>query len=141
MPAPAVYDHVSLAGTAHPPGTYRVVGVTGGTVTLLRVADADGHRVHGGETITVDRDAFDAFDPAANPDGDRSLGSVVEVGYWSLRAFARELRAHPLPTAAALSLVAVGVVGDALGRLPDPAFGALILAGSLALAYVGSGRL
>jgi hypothetical protein len=119
--------------------------VTDGTVTLLRVADAARRRVHGGETITVDRDAVAEFAPAANPDGHRSLAALVtaavETGYWALRAFARGLLARPLPAAVALSVVLFGVVGDAVVSLPDPAFGGLILVGSLALAYIGGGRL
>jgi hypothetical protein len=144
MPAPDVYDHVSPATADLPDGTYRVVGTTDRTVTLLRVGTADGRRVVTGETVTVDRDAFDGFEPAANPDGNRSPAAVVAsaagAGYWSLRAFVRELRSRPLPAAAALALVLFGLGGDRLVRLPDLAFGGLIFAGSLALAYLGSGR-
>lgn len=144
MTTATVFDHVRPADSDYPDGTYRVVGSDGEAVTLLRVADADGRRVHTGDVVTVGVDEFDGFVPAANPDGNRSLrgrtGAKLETVYWSLRAFAEQLRAHPLPAAAAGGLLTVGLLGDPYLSLPDLAVGGLILAGSLGLAYVGSGR-
>jgi hypothetical protein len=143
MPAP--YEHVVPTDADYPDGVYRVVGTGDGTVTLLRVTDADGRRAHTGELVSVDADALDGFTAADPPPADRSLGSAVAsslaTGYWSVRAFGRELRAHPLPTAVAVAVALVGAVGDAATSLPDAPAGGLLLLGSLALAYVGSGRL
>jgi len=142
MSSPAVYDHVFPPDDAGcPPGVYRVVGVTDGSVTLLRVADGDGRRVATGETLTVERDAFAAFTPAPNPDGSRSFEAVADAGYWSVRAFVRQLRARPLRSGPAIAAVLFGVGGDRFLDLPAPAFTVLVLAGSLALAALGSGRL
>jgi hypothetical protein len=71
---PAVSDHYRASdGTAGVDnGVYRVVGTADETVTLLRVGDADGRRVHTGEIETVEPDALTAFEPAENPDGNRS---------------------------------------------------------------------
>ncbi|QIB72785.1 hypothetical protein G3I44_01970 [Halogeometricum borinquense] len=44
MTAPAVYDHYRADDAAVSDGVYRVVGTDDETVTLLRVADADGRR-------------------------------------------------------------------------------------------------
>jgi hypothetical protein len=114
-------------------------------VTLLRVTDADGRRAHTGELVSVDADAFDGFAATDPPVADRSLGTTVAsslaTGYWSVRAFGGELCAHPLPTAVAVAVALVGVVGAAATSLPGALVGGLLLAGSLALAYVGSGRL
>jgi hypothetical protein len=141
---PSVYDHVRPTDD-HPAGVYRVVGVGEERVTLLRVTDADGRRVHTGELRTVDRAAFAEFEPAENPDEGGSLLAAVagapSTAYWSLRAFGQQLAAHPIPAAVALALVAAGALGDAVVSLPNPVFGLLILAGSLGLAYVGSGAL
>lgn len=139
----SVHDHVRIADDRHPPGVYRVVGVGDGTVTLLRVGDSDGRRVHTGELLTVDVDAFDSFEPAENPAENRGLtpglASLPTVAYWSVRAFGRQLMDQPVPAAAAGTVLVVGFVGDAFLPLPDLVFGALILVGSLGLAYVGSG--
>lgn len=144
MSSPTVSDHVWPTDADPPDGVYRVVGVGDGTVTLLRITDADRTRRHTGETVTVDAEAFAGFDPVEPPTRSRSVGAVVasslEVGYWSLRAFVSELAAHPVATAGSLALVLVGLVGDAVVPAPDLLFGALIFAGSLGLAYVGGGR-
>jgi hypothetical protein len=134
---PALSDHRRTGGPTHPPGTYRVVGTDERRVTLLRVADEAGRRVHTGEVVRVARADLDAFAPAEAPPDDRSPAGVVALGYWSVRAFAGELAARPRVTVAALTLVVVGSVGP----FSAPLAGSLVLAGSLLLAYVGGGRL
>jgi hypothetical protein len=142
---PATYDHLRPTDADLPDGVYRVVGTGETTVTLLRVADADGRRVATGEVVAVDRADLDGFEPVGNPDGNRPVGAAVasrlRTAYWSVRAFGRQLLAHPLASAAALALVLVGTGGDGVVPLPDVALGVSILLGSLGLAYVGSGRL
>ena len=169
MPSPAVADHLRPSdadrvddyadhedpGHAGIPGrdddaeyadgVYRVVGTDDGRVTLLRVADADGRRAHTGEVVRVDREALRGFEPAAEPAERRSLrtvgASALETAYWSGRAFVQEVAAHPLPSTVALALVVVGFAGDGVVPVPEVVLGTSILVGSLALAYVGSGRL
>lgn len=144
MSPPTVYDHVSPTDCDYPDGVYRVVGVDG-AVTLLRVADGDGRRVHTGELVTVEADAFDAFEPVDRPTPANSFGarvaSVPAVGYWSLRAFGQQLRARPRATAVAGGPALVGLVGSLVPvpPVPDPVFGALLFVGSLGLAHVGGG--
>jgi len=144
MTAPSVYDHVRPVDSDHRDGTYRVVGSGEGAVTLLRVADADGRRINTGELVTVGNDEFAGFDPAENPDGNRSPGAVVrstlEAGYWSIRVFVRQLIARPLATAVAATLVLVGSFGAGVVAVPEVVLDGLVLVGSLGLAYVGSGR-
>ena len=171
MPSPSVSDHLrpdadrvdddadhedpghaGSPGRADDPGhedyadgVYRVVGTDDERVTLLRVADADGRRAHTGEVVRVDREALRGFEPTAEPAGRRSLqraaASALETAYWSGRAFVREVAAHPFPSVVALAFVAVGLGGDGVVPVPDVVLGASIFVGSLALAYVGSGRL
>lgn len=76
---PAPYDHVRATNAAIPDGTYRVVGVTDG-VTLLRVADASGNRVHDGRVFRVSRADYAGFPEAANPDGESVLRRWGLVG-------------------------------------------------------------
>jgi len=47
-------------------------------VTLLRVADARGRRVHSGAIEHVDRETLGAFERAENPDSGVSLSALVE---------------------------------------------------------------
>ncbi|MGQ3412079.1 hypothetical protein ACT4ML_07425 [Natrinema sp. LN54] len=114
-------------------------------MTLLRVGDADGRRVNTGELERVSEADLEAFESAANPDGNRPFGAAVasklEMGYWSLRAFGQQLVTRPLPAAVAGLLVVVGVVGEQIDTLPEPVLSALILVGALGLAVIGSGRL
>jgi len=145
MPAPSVSDHLRPTDGTVPDGVYRVVGTDTETVTLLRVSDADGRRVHTGEVVTVPREDLDAFESAANPNGNRSVAAallgVPEQLYWSVRAFARQLAASPLPAAAALALVVAGAFGEGVLPLSGTVLGVLIVLGSMGLAVVGSGRL
>jgi hypothetical protein len=131
----SVGDHVHPTETHDSPGTYRVVGVDERRVTLLRVADGDGRRVHTGETIRVERTALDAFE-ATEPPVAGGWG-VTTAAYWSVRAFSRELAASPLSTGVGVALV----LGGLAAPVPAPADGGLVAAGSLLLALVGSGRL
>lgn len=87
----AVGDHYRPVDGDHDAGVYRVVGTTGG-VTLLRVADGDGRRVHAGEIYRVDRTTIDTeFEPAADPDSGSSPVAIVRNAaqglYWSVRRF------------------------------------------------------
>lgn len=138
--SPTPFDHVRPRDADHPAGVYRVVGVGDETVTLLRIADADGTRRHTGETITVDAETFAGFAPAARPDRSRSVVSAVERGYWSIRAVGDELSARPLASTLSIALVLFGLLGGAVGPLPDLASGGLVLVGCLALAAVRRGR-
>jgi len=145
MNGPDLYEHFKPVNVDVSDGIYRVVGSDEGTVTLLRVADANERRIHTGEVVTVSLDEFTGFAPAENPDGNRSFGATLasnlEMGYWSIRAFTQQLASNPLPSLVAITLVFVGVFGDQILPLPDVVFGGLVLLGSLGLAYVGGGRL
>lgn len=146
MDRSSMYDHVRLIDAGHPDGIYRVVGTNGETVILLRVSDADGRRVHTGEVVSVPSEKLDAFEPADNPDGTHtatvqaSLLSALEITYWSVWAFGRQLAAHPIATALTLGLALAGVFGNQIMPLPDAVSPVLLFGGSLGLAYVGSGR-
>jgi len=136
---PDPHDHLRPTDGGLPGGVYRVVG-TGDPVALLRVADADGRRVHTGVVVRVDREELSAFESVATPgDRGRDPKKVVELTYWTGRVFVGQLAANPLPTVVAVALVAVGAAGDAVG-LPDVVAGLLVLLGSLGLGYVASGR-
>lgn len=139
----AVGDHYRIGGgdtgADLPAGVYRVVGTPGEDVTLLRVGDADGRRVHTGAVHRVAAAELAAAESAAPPkDGiGTMLSAVATAAYWSSRVFVRELVGHPLATVAALSLVVAG----RLTALPAGVRTVLVVAGALGLAYVGSGRL
>jgi len=145
MTRPDVYDHFRATDAGVPDGIYRVVGSDDGSVTLLRVGDPDGSRVHTGEVVTVDSETVERLAPAENPDGNESLAaavaSAVRTGYWSLRAFAEQLAANPVPAAVATIFLLAGTVGDRIVTLPDVAFSALTFVGIVGLALVGGGRL
>lgn len=145
---PAVYDHVrppasSVAtDAALSPGVYRVVGVGEGTVTLLRVGDADGYRVNTGTVTTVDRDALMGFEPADNPDGNRPAGETVRRGVetlvWNLRAFVAGLLARPALAAVALALVVVGHQGHRVLTVPESWLTAVYFLGVFGVVYLGA---
>lgn len=130
-------DHLRADGTTDPPGVYRVVGVDERGVTLLRVGDEEGRRVHTGEVVRVAHADLAAFTPAAAPPRDRSSASALALAYWSLRAFTAELAARPLASAVGVALVVAGSVGP----IPSLPAGGLIFGGGCLLAYVGGGRL
>ncbi|WP_246986311.1 hypothetical protein [Halorientalis marina] len=145
MPSVSVSDHLRPTDGDVPAGIYRVVGVGAESVTLLRVGDADGTRVHTGEVVTVTREDLDAFETAANPDGSRSVAAALVRGpehlYWSVRAFAGQLAASPLLSAGTLAVVVAGAFGEGVLPLSEAGLDALVVAGALGLALVGSGRL
>lgn len=145
MDRPDPYDHLSPADGDYPAGVYRVVGRGDDGVVLLRVADADGNRVHGGELLAPDAEALERFEPAGNPDRGQSVlapaAASPSTAYWSVRTFLREARERPLVTLLALAALAVGSLGGSALPLGAPALAALVLLGGLGLAAVGSGRL
>lgn len=138
-----MYEHVERQDSDHP-GTYRVVGVTDASVTLLHVADADGRRIHPGRTVSVSRTEYESLPTASNPDSRGSLGEMVTslptAIYWSLRGFSRSLASSPVRTLAALAAVVVGTFGAGLVPLPEPFLNGLYLGGILGLVLIGSGR-
>lgn len=74
-----LYDHVRTSPDAPiPPGIYRVVGTGKKGVTLLRVADIRGRRVHSGEIEHVERGTLATFEPADNPDAGVSVSALFE---------------------------------------------------------------
>jgi len=121
---------------------YRVVGTTAERVTLLRVSDGDGRRVNSGDVVTVARDALSSFEPAPNPDGNRSVGARLVLAlrsvYWSFRTVLGSLAANPVPSLVALALVVAGSAGAS--RLSGPLSTGLFFAGLFTLVYIGSGR-
>ncbi|WP_135366205.1 hypothetical protein [Halosimplex halophilum] len=150
---PSVYDHVRVPGgsgasvsddadTDLAPGVYRVVGTADSSVTLLRVGDADGHRVNTGEVATVDRDALTGFEPADNPDGNRPLGEkarrFAESVVWNLRAFVAGLLARPALAVVALALVVVGHQGHRVLSVPESWLTAVYFLGVFAVVYLGA---
>ncbi|WP_254763716.1 hypothetical protein [Natrinema marinum] len=145
MASLSLHDHVRPTTDDYPVGIYRVVGSGDETVTLLRVGEADGRRVATGEIVIVPDDDLEAFEPAENPDGNRPLGatvvSTVEMGYWSFRAFGKQLAARPFPAVVAVALVLIGVAGEGILPVPELVLTASVIAGGLSLALVGSGRL
>jgi hypothetical protein len=142
----SVYDHFQVRSGDYPTGTYRVVGVREETVTLLKIGDEEGRREHTGDIITLGLDEVEALDRIEEPELDQrtsaAIKSVLEMGYWSLRVFTRELAKHPIPTAIAAVLVLLGYFdGGILPSFSSTVSGLLIMLGSLSLAYIGSGRL
>jgi hypothetical protein len=146
MTTPAVAEFLRPTSTAdHPAGVYRVVGTREQSVTLLRVGDSDGTRIVTGEVVTVDRDDLAGFEPADEPERDRSVAesvvAAVEHVYWSLRAFGQQLARHPLASTVTLAVVAVAFVGESVLPFPNAVFSGLAIVGGLGLALLGSGRL
>ncbi|MFB6148821.1 MAG: hypothetical protein ABEJ48_04075 [Halobacteriales archaeon] len=143
--SPSTFDHLCPTTTDYPDGVYRVVGTDRTTVTMLRITDGDGNRRHTGDVITIDRTDLDGFASVTEPTTTRSIGAIARSApttmYWSIRAFGREVRAHPLAAIPALVLLIVGLVDPLNTALPDRLDGLLMIVGSLSLAYIGSGRL
>ncbi|MDS0220406.1 hypothetical protein NDI54_03465 [Haloarcula sp. S1AR25-5A] len=141
----AVGDHVRPTESDNrdspaPDGVYRVVGTSEDVVTLLLVGTTTGRRVNTGAVVTVSREDLDSFEPAENPDGNRSVSSMLlsflDSFWWTVWVFGQTTVARPLPAAVALALVALGIFGDGLLSLPP--FGAtlLFLAGFFFLVYL-----
>lgn len=145
MDAVSPHDHLSPADGTRPGGVYRVVGRTDGGAVVLRVADTDGRRVHTGEVRRLDADELSGFEPADDPDRNRSLRSRAAASpttaYWSVRAFLDQLRAHPLASWLALVALVIGSLGSPYLPIGEAGLDALVLLGGLGLAAVGSGRL
>ena len=90
------YDHVRATDQSSvPSGVYRVVG-TGDPVTLVRVTDAEGHRRHTGQVVSVPAATLSAsFDAAENPDRGFAVRDMLAplvtvpqaVAYWLRRPF------------------------------------------------------
>lgn len=109
-------------------GVYRVVGTTDEMVTLLKVGDEDGNRVHTGVLESVPRETFDeAFTRASEPDATSRLPRAlagVAVGFVVVAALSQ---VGVLTTPASPgTLATLGVVLYAAGRVLDrvdlPAF-------------------
>lgn len=136
-----VGDHLRPVDADLPAGAYRVVGTPGDDVTLLRVGDAEGRRVHTGDVRRAPRDRLDGFEPAENPDRNRSVAAAtvsrLEGFVWEGRMIGQAMRARPLQGAVVVTLVLVGVFGE--GYLPGPGwlFTAMGVAGGLGIAYMG----
>lgn len=141
MPEAAEYLQPTTADCAD--GIYRVVGTDESTVTLLRVGDAEGTRVHTGEIRRVERARLDGFETAAEPAGQgvlAALADVPELLYFEFVAFGGTLTDRPVLAAIALGCLVAGLLGDQVVGVPRVAEVGLILAGSLGLAAIGSGR-
>jgi hypothetical protein len=138
---PAVGDHLTPTTDTHSAGVYRVVGHGDGTVTLLRVGDADGHRVHTGEIVSVPAttDGFEQTAAPRRPPLTAVLTGPFRDAAWSLRAFLVSLRRRPRQTTLAAVPLAVAVAVD--GVAPGSVVGGLVVLGGSGLAAVGSGRL
>ncbi len=134
---PHPYDHVYSDGTSVDAGTYRVVGVgvserqgLSGTrpqsdddsVTLLRVADAHGKRIHEGHVVYVTHREYEALETADNPDEPSLLVSLaltlsgggvvgVEILFDVLTTVTRNLGVDPLADV----LVVASALGFAVG--------------------------
>lgn len=88
---PAVGEHYRPRHGDYEPGVYRVVGVPE-DVTLLRVGDVDGRRIHPGEISRVSVDALESeFEPAEDPDARfspaASIRNQLQGLYWQVRRF------------------------------------------------------
>ena len=142
---PAISDHLRSTDPDDDDGIYRVVGTRPDSVTLLRVTDGNGRRAHTGEILTVPTDAVAAFEPAENPDGNRSISRrvvrAVRNVYWSLRSAVESLVDQPLRTAAGFSLFLGGRFGGEGTGLPESILSLIALGGLLLLVGVATDRL
>ncbi|WP_435064475.1 hypothetical protein [Halobaculum sp. EA56] len=141
---PSVSDHLRPTDADYPAGVYRVVGADDDGITLLRIGDGEGTRVHTGDVRRVPREALDGFAPAEPPGRGAAPGALLRGAlshlYWSTRAFLGSLRRRPLPTAVALALLAAGAVGEETLPVSAAGLDALVLLGSIGLVLVASGR-
>ncbi|PSP37641.1 hypothetical protein BRC71_11830 [Halobacteriales archaeon QH_7_65_31] len=141
----SVGDHLATNHPEYRSGVYRVVGTDNQRLTLLLVGDSGGKRIHTGLVISVDRSTLDSFEPAEQPLPDRSVTETVlsglSIGYWSLRANARQLRVRPIRTAAVAVLLAGGLLLDRLDLVPEIVASAAVVTGSVLVVLVATGRL
>ncbi|MFC7234009.1 hypothetical protein [Halosegnis marinus] len=137
----AVSAYLSPTDAAVPEGVYRLVGLPDGRATLLLVGDAEGRRVHSGRLVAVSRPALAGFERTDPPAPRRSVSGALTLGYWSVRAFARQLARTPFRAAGAALLLVAGFAADVSSAVPEAAAAALVVLGALALSLVGSGRL
>lgn len=137
------FDHLRPTTAEYPAGVYRVVGTAEGSVTLLQVGDADGRRINTGELVTVERDSLDGFEPAENPDGNRTPAGWIRANlsrsYWAFRSYVSELLAHPIPSALAIAVLVAGDFTGRIGFIPDSLSLPLTIAGVVGVTYIGAG--
>jgi hypothetical protein len=99
-PTTAPYSHVRPNDDADvdvSAGVYRVVGSQDERVTLLRVVDDSGRRVHSGTVVGVDASTVaESFEAAPNPDSGvsptRIVRSMAQGLYWQARSLLRLVR-------------------------------------------------
>lgn len=87
------YTHLRPTTADIDDGVYRVVGSDGDAATLLRVADADGHRRHTGriERVSVER-IETGFAPTEDPDPAFWPRQLVDGVRWLPRALLDTIR-------------------------------------------------
>ena len=102
-------------------GVYRVVGSTEEMVTLLKVGDAEGRRVHSGEIESVPRATFDeSFTSAPDPDAASKLPRALAGGAVGFVVVAVLSWGGVFTTPAAPdTLATIGVLLYAASRLAD----------------------
>lgn len=119
---PAPYEHYRPTDGTADPGVYRVVGLDDETVTLLRVTDGDGGRLHGGGIDTVGRARLsEEFVAVANPDegGDRLTRALSGVGVGFLVVAGLSWLGVLTTPATPGTLVTIGLLLVAAGRVVD----------------------
>lgn len=140
VPRPTVYDHLRPTSDTVPDGIYRVVGTDQETLTLLRVADADGIRRSTGTLLQVDRADIEDFEAADNPDGNRPpsarLRSALTMPRWVGRAYLDVISDHPIRGGGTALVFVVGLVGGFLDLLPGLSGLVLVVAGGLGFLWV-----
>mgnify|MGYP000256511594 CR=1 FL=1 len=141
---PTVFDHLRPTDADYPAGVYRVVGVDDDAVTLLRIGDEEGTRVHTGDVRRVPRAALDGFATADPPERSAPPGALLRTVpahlYWSVWAFLKSLRRQPVPSVVALILLTAGAVGGGTLPVSETGLDALVLLGTVGLVLVASGR-
>lgn len=137
---PRVGDHVRSTTDTPGPGVYRVVGVSGESVTLLHVADSDGRRQHTGETSSVTVEALDSMERTTNPDENRPVSAAIAAQldgfWWSLRLIEKRARQRPLLSVPAIVLIVVGLVGERYLPIPELITTLSFLVGALTLVFL-----
>ncbi len=138
------YDHFRVdEGAPLPAGVYRVVGLGDDRVTLLRVGDAAGRRVHTGHVERVPRADVETFERTDSPDptGPRAaLSGVVGGLVLTARLAPSRAAARPLQTAAGVASLLVAYAGPAVAAgLPGYVLTGAEVLGVLLLAAVLAG--